>query len=262
MEKIPPNLASSGAIEIVEKLKHISGGKILDVGTGDGGSILSLISFLKSYDSAIGIDIDEKELKKARSRVKERPVTIIKMSGETLDFPDSTFNLVNISHSMHHMQHLSKTLSEMKRVLKNGGYFIIKEIFRDDNSTDAQKCNTAAHEFGAEIDMMLGIYHGREYTRDEILNILPQIALKDWHVLESTRDINCLKCKLNLDCEDPKNSGEINNTIGEIDTSIERIKERKEYAEFSERAEILKQNAKIHGVANPSILFCIGKKDE
>jgi ribosomal protein L11 methylase PrmA len=78
MEKIPPNLARSGAIEIAEKLKQISGGKILDVGTGNGNSILSLISFLKSYDSAIGIDIDEKEIQKARLRVKKRPISIKK----------------------------------------------------------------------------------------------------------------------------------------------------------------------------------------
>ena len=45
MEKIPLNLARSGAIEIAEKLKLLSGGKALDVGTGNGNSILTLISF-------------------------------------------------------------------------------------------------------------------------------------------------------------------------------------------------------------------------
>ncbi len=262
MEKIPPNLASSGAIEIAEKLKHISGGKILDIGTGNGNSILTLISFLKSYDSVIGVDSDEKEIKKARLRVKEQPITFKKMSGETLEFPDNTFDLVNISYSMHHMQFLSKTLFEMKRALKNGGYFIIKEMFSDANQTDAQKCDTAAHVLDAEIDRMLGIYHREEYTRGEILNILPQLDLKDWQILESTRDFRCLKCEDMYNCEDPKNSGEIDFSKEEIDKNIDRIKERKEYTEFRKRAKAITQRITIHGITSASILFCIGKKED
>ncbi|MHA2038754.1 MAG: class I SAM-dependent methyltransferase [Promethearchaeota archaeon] len=262
MEKIPPNLARSGAIEIAEKLKHIHGGKILDVGTGDGNSILSLISFLRSYDSAIGIDIDEKEMKKARFRVKERPITIKKMSGEKLEFPDNTFDLVNIAYSMHHIQNLTKALNEMRRVLKKGGYFLIKEMFSDGNQTNAQECDTAAHEFGAEIDRLLGIYHREEFTRDEILEILPKRDMKDWEILESSRDNRCLKWKENVNCEDPKTSGEIDFTLEEIEKSIERIKEHKEYSKFKERAKPIKQSIKHHGISSASILFCIGQKED
>lgn len=262
MEKIPPNLAISGAVEIAEKLKQVSGGKILDVGTGNGDSILSLISFLKSYDSAIGIDIDENEIKKAQRRLKDKSIIVKMMSGEGLKFPNNTFDLVNIAYTMHHIQNLNKTLSEMKRVLKKGGYFIIKEMFSDGNQTDAQKCDTAAHEFDAEVDRMLGIYHRQEYTRDEILNILPQLGPKDWEIFESARDFRCLTCAEKYNCEDPKNSSEINLTLKEIDKSIERIKEHKEYSEFRERAETIKQNIKNHGVSSASILFCIGKKED
>lgn len=183
------------------------------------------------------------------------------MSGETLEFPDNTFNLVNMAYSMHHMQYLSKALSEMKRVLKNGGYFIIKEMFSDGNQTEAQKCDSKVHTLDAEIDRMLGIYHREEYTRDEILNILHQLDLKDWQILESTRDFRCLKCKGMYNCEDPKNSGEIDFSKEEIDKSMERIKERKEFAEFRKRAENIKQRITIHGVSSTSILFYIGKKE-
>jgi ubiquinone/menaquinone biosynthesis C-methylase UbiE len=260
MEKIPPILASSGAIEIAERLKLISGGKILDIATGDGDSILSLINFLKNYNSVIGVDIDENEIKKARFRLKDKPITIQIMNAEKLEYPDNTFDLVNIAYSLHHMQNLNKTLSEMKRVLKKGGHFIIKEMFCDGNQTDAQKYGTEAHEFGAEIDRMLGIYHREEYTRDELLNILSQIELKDLEILESTRDAKCLKCEDKYNCEDPKHPGLINITLKEIDTNLERIKEYKEYSNFRERAEIISQRIKNHGVASTSILFCIGKK--
>jgi ubiquinone/menaquinone biosynthesis C-methylase UbiE len=184
------------------------------------------------------------------------------MSGEKLEFPDNTFDLVNIAYSMHHMQYLSRTLSEMKRVLKQGGNFIIKEMFSDGSQTEAQKCDTAAHTLDAEIDRMLGIYHREEFTRDEILNVISQLDLKDWQILESTRDFRCLKCEDMYNCEDPKNSGEINFTKEQIDKSTKRIKERKEYSEFRKIAEAIKQRITIHGVSSTSILFCIGKKED
>ncbi|MFX1490516.1 MAG: class I SAM-dependent methyltransferase, partial [Promethearchaeota archaeon] len=101
MEKIAPNLASSGAIQIAEKLKLISGGKILDVATGDGDTIQFLINFLKNYEFVIGIDINEEELEKAQARFNHQPITIQKMRAERLDFLDKSFDLVFLANSMH-----------------------------------------------------------------------------------------------------------------------------------------------------------------
>ena len=262
MEDIPPNLASSGAIEISEKLKVISGGKILDIASGDGDSIQFLINFLKDYEFAIGIDIDEKEIEKAQDRWKDNPITFEKMEGEKLNFLDNSFDLVNIANSLHHMQYLNKTLSEMKRVLKKGGSFLIQEMFCDGNQTEAQKCDIATHEFGAEIDRFIGIYHRDVFTKDEILNILSQIGLDDLEILESSRYPKCLKCPEMYDCEDPKNPEIINSTLEEIDKVLEKVKEHKEYAEFREKAETIKQDIKKHGMSSASILFCIGKKED
>lgn len=262
MENIPQNLASSGVIEIAEKLKLISGGKILDIGTGDGGSLQVLIDFLKNYDSAIGIDNDENELKKARLRFKDKPITIMAMNGEKLEYPANSFDLVNMAFSMHHMQNLSKTLSEMMRVLKKGGYFMIQEMFSDGNQTDAQKCDIAAHEFSAEIDIMVGKYHRKEYKKDEIENIISHLGLKDLEILESTRDIKCLKCEKRYDCDNPKHSSIIRSRLEDIDKSLELIKEHKKHSKFKERAETIKQSIKKNGITSASILFCIGKKED
>jgi ubiquinone/menaquinone biosynthesis C-methylase UbiE len=61
-----PNLAASGAKEIAERLATISGGRVLDVGTGKGKFIETLMQTLKSFDSFVGIDIDHEDLAKAR----------------------------------------------------------------------------------------------------------------------------------------------------------------------------------------------------
>ncbi len=262
MENIPPKLASSGAIEIAEKLKTISGGKILDIATGDGDFILTLIDFLKNYESVIGIDTDENEIKKARLRIKDKTISIKKMKGEKLRYTDETFDLVSIANSLHHMQYKNKTLSEMKRVLKSNGYFIIQEMFCDGNQTEPQKCDTASHILGAEIDSMLGIYHRKVYSKNEILNIVSQMGLKDLEILESTRYVKCLTCEEKYNCEDPKNSELINFALEDIDKTLEPIKEHKDYSEYRQRAETIKQRIKNQGSANASILFCIGKKED
>jgi SAM-dependent methyltransferase len=262
LEKIPPNLASSGAIQIAERLQQISGGKILDVATGDGDTIQFLINFLKNYEFVIGIDINEEELEKAQARFNHQPITIQKMRAERLDFLDKSFDLVFLANSMHHMQYLHETLSEMKRVLKNGGYFLIQEMFCDGNQTDAQKCDTTTHQFGAEIDRLLGTYHREEFTKDEILDIISPLELKDLVIFESTRYPRCLKCPEMYDCEDPKNPKNIKSTLSEIDKILERIKDHKDFPKFREKAEIIKQKIKIYGRTGASILFCIGIKQD
>jgi ubiquinone/menaquinone biosynthesis C-methylase UbiE len=53
-------------------LGTISEVKILDIATGEGDFIISLIRFLKNYESVIGIDLDENEIKKARLILKDK----------------------------------------------------------------------------------------------------------------------------------------------------------------------------------------------
>ncbi len=54
--RLPTGLGSSEAAKIAKRLGSISGGRVLDVGTGKGGFIDILMSTLKDYESIIGID--------------------------------------------------------------------------------------------------------------------------------------------------------------------------------------------------------------
>jgi methylase of polypeptide subunit release factors len=55
-------LAASGAVKILSKLGSISGGKVLDVATGSGDFVDTLMKALKDYDCFVGIDISAKDL--------------------------------------------------------------------------------------------------------------------------------------------------------------------------------------------------------
>ena len=57
MQSLSAGMKNSGAVEICQRLGEISGGKILDVATSQGGCINTMMDALKDHDSFIGIDI-------------------------------------------------------------------------------------------------------------------------------------------------------------------------------------------------------------
>lgn len=260
MEDTPIYLKESGAIEIYDLLRDISGKKILDVATGDGDFIETLMQSLKNYQTFIGIDSDKEEIKKARKRFKEKPVKIRFMKGERLTFPDNSFDIVTIANSLHHLENIELVLSEMLRVLKKNGFFILQEMCCDGGQTKAQKIDILTHAFHAEIDSMLGIYHQKTFTREEINDIVSKIGLSEYQILESSRYVKCLFCEENKQCENPLNKEFIDYAIKEIDDNLERIKEHKDYKDIEQRASVLKQRILKNGNSPASILFICGKK--
>jgi ubiquinone/menaquinone biosynthesis C-methylase UbiE len=103
----------------------------LDVATGRGGFIDTLIKTLKAYDSFVGIDYypsneSREGMESAKRRFAGKPVQFLEMNAESLGFEDESFDTVCISHSLHHLASIDKVMTEMKRVLKKGGNFILQ----------------------------------------------------------------------------------------------------------------------------------------
>ncbi len=178
MEDLPKGLANSGAKEIKNGLMKISGGKVLDVATESGDFINTLMKTLKEYDSFVGIDISAKELKSAIKEFKDKPVKFIEMNAENLVFEDNAFDTVSISHSLHHLADIDKVLSEMKRVLRPDGYFILQEMYSDGEQTEAQITDTLQHYWGSKIDSLMGITHNKALTKQKIIEHVDNIGLK------------------------------------------------------------------------------------
>jgi len=80
-------------------------------------------------------------------------------------------------------------LNEMKRVLKSNGTFIMTEMYRD-NQTDKQLSHVKFHHFVAEIENIKGSFHGKTYTREEIINIAKSIELKDLDIFDYNYEVN------------------------------------------------------------------------
>ena len=100
---------------------------MLDVATGTGNTALTFAPFVAHVT---GIDLADQMLSAARTRALEERVTnatFLEGSAESLPFADASFDLVTSRHAPHHFRDAAKFLSEVARVLKPNGRFVMAD---------------------------------------------------------------------------------------------------------------------------------------
>lgn len=116
---------------ILPKMGDLKGKKILELGTGTGGTATMLA---KRGASVVGIDLLGFRLVEAQQRTVNHNVADVVdfflMDATQLAFPDDTFDFI-ISKSVLVFTEHSKTAEECKRVLKPGGQAIFIENMRN-----------------------------------------------------------------------------------------------------------------------------------
>jgi len=258
MRQPSTSLKSSNARIIVDSLKNLSGGRVLDVATGDGDFISMLKKTLRDYDSFTGIDVSVKEIEAAKKNLGEA-AEFFEMNAENIEFGDGCFDTVCMANSLHHLDDVGLVLGEMKRVLKVGGRFILQEMFCDGDQTEAQRTDILSHNLDADIDSVLGVPHRWTFTRDEIMDSVVELGLRETDVFESSRYPKCLFCDDWVRCEDPRNDAIVSFAIEEIDESLQRLSDQ-DRTRFQEEADRIKERIRERGSMSASILFIIGKK--
>lgn len=260
MLAVTPTVENSGAVDIYNQLKMISGGKLLDVGTQEGTFIQTLARSLKDFDSFIGIDISGEHIAVAKEKFPDMPVSFQIMNAEKLEFSDHSFDTVCISYSIHHLENPTDVLQEMHRVLRPGGTFILQEMFCDGNQSDAQRMDTLVHHWDAKIDSQLGIPHFETLSRIQIRDLVGSLNFSHIDFYEATRDVGCLFCEEMQKCENPLNPVIVADTIKQIDDNLEKMADQTNYEELQQEAEALKGRLRMTGTSSASILFFICSK--
>lgn len=236
--------------ELKLKLQTINGGSILDVATGRGEFIHFLIQSLKSYNRIIGIDLLDKSLEMAAEACREYSgVSFRKMDAYHLEFNQGEFDLVSMANSLHHFKEIEKILSEMQQVLKLEGYFLISEMYCDEDQTAAQMTHVLMHHWWAEVDTRLGIVHNPTYTRQEILDLTAQIGLSSYEIYEYTFPVI-----------DPNDEKIIAPYLKALDPYVDRLQGHRDYPRLKQACSDLKIRLQEIGLAPASGLFLIGTR--
>jgi demethylmenaquinone methyltransferase/2-methoxy-6-polyprenyl-1,4-benzoquinol methylase len=102
---------------------------ILDIATGTGDLAINLVK--TSAKKIIGLDISEGMLTIGKEKIKkknlEHKIEMILGDSEKLPFKDHTFDAITVAFGVRNFENLEKGLSEILRVLKPNGTFVILE---------------------------------------------------------------------------------------------------------------------------------------
>lgn len=234
---------------IETRLAKLSGGKILDVATGDGEFIQRLLKIFADYDNAIGVDITDKHFEKAREKFAKDRVRFMKADAADLkSFKDDSFDTVAMAAGLHHLPDINAVVREMVRVLKPGGFIIIREMFCD-NLSDKQKSSDSLHHWAAKIDRLLGISHNPTLKKQEIIDIVEGLNLSSYE----SGEYNCHEC-------DPEKDGKMERELEEIDKTVARAEGLPEYEELKAEGEQIRRYILKNGFACATMLDVIGIK--
>lgn len=109
----------------------LEGKDVLEVGSGRGGGAKHVASYFKPA-SYTGLDLAQNAVDLANEMHRSANLKFIQGSAESIPFPDKSMDVVINVESCHAYGSVDKFLSEVKRVLKPGGYLLLVD-FRGDN---------------------------------------------------------------------------------------------------------------------------------
>jgi ubiquinone/menaquinone biosynthesis C-methylase UbiE len=243
--------AGEAGVSLADLLRRalggISGGRVLDVGTGEGGSLGLLATNLQSYTELVGVDLDTALLRRARDAFDGRDVHLACMDAERLAFADQCYDAAAICASLHHLADVPRVLAEMRRLLKPGGRLIVIEMHCG-GDTGPQCTAVDIHHWAAAVDTSLGLDHHPTLAHQQILDAVAgqgfcDLACYDWSDTSS----------------DPMDQELIAQVTRYVERFIERAHGSPDGAALVRRGEELLQRLRQTGVQREPVLILVGR---
>lgn len=102
---------------------------ILDIATGTGD--LAILLSKSNAEKIIGLDLSAGMLEVGKQKIKalklDSKIELIQGDSENLPFEDNSFDAITVGFGIRNFENLEKGLSEIRRVLKPNGIFVILE---------------------------------------------------------------------------------------------------------------------------------------
>jgi ubiquinone/menaquinone biosynthesis C-methylase UbiE len=169
-------LSCGGAIN---HSKALPGEVCVDLGSGRGTDVLRLADEVGETGFVYGVDVSDGMLKKAEKNAEKLGVTnvkFIKSELEDIKIETGTVNLVISNCTINHASDKLKTWSEIKRILKKGGRFVVSDIY---------SIGEVPEEYRTDPQAVAECWAGAT-TKQEYLDTLTKVGFKDIEILEES----------------------------------------------------------------------------
>jgi demethylmenaquinone methyltransferase/2-methoxy-6-polyprenyl-1,4-benzoquinol methylase len=127
-------------LQMVAKTNPVN---ILDIATGTGD--LAILMAQTKAQKIIGLDISSGMLEIGAKKIEEKnlsqTIEMVLGDSENMPFEDHFFDAITVAFGVRNFEHLEKGLSEILRVLKPGGIFVILETSVPDKTPYRQGYN-------------------------------------------------------------------------------------------------------------------------
>ena len=171
---------------------NVDGASVLDVGCGSG---LFFNEVAAQADMVVGVDVSRKLLLKAKEQTSAfGNVSVLQADADHLPFKDRFFDAVFAFTVLQNMPKPSKTLSELKRIVKFGGRVVVtglKKAFPLNQFMDVLEnsgLKLAAFVDEEAVNCYVAVLVGLAFVRQQ----LPQCQSRDRQSLDL--------CRLNRSC--------------------------------------------------------------
>ncbi|MBN1968908.1 MAG: methyltransferase domain-containing protein [Candidatus Delongbacteria bacterium] len=237
----------------INELASLQVESMLDIATGTGHFIKTIEKYVPNKLVYTGIDINSEVLDRAAEEIKnytnlESRVKLINADFTAGCFNQNEFDLVSISNSLHHFRSLNDCFSEIRRVLKNEGRFIINEMISDENQSIQELNHVKLHHWYANLDRSKGCYHRETYRKNELEDLVRSNLGNEFTSEIYSPGLDVVNMKSFTD-----------RIIDSMNQTIAKLDKKKNSLEI-ETGIMIRQEIEENGITFPKSIFILGKK--
>lgn len=150
-----------------------------DLGSGRGTDVLRLAETVGADGFVYGIDVSDGMLKKAEKNAAKLGVTnvkFVKSELEDIKIETETVDLIISNCTINHAMDKHKTWSEIERILKKSGRFVVSDIY---------SIGEVPEEYRTDPEAVAECWAGST-TKQDYLDTLIKIGFKDIEIIEES----------------------------------------------------------------------------
>lgn len=162
-----------------DKSEAKTGEVCIDLGSGRGTDVLRLAEEVGEQGFVYGIDVTEEMIRKSTSTAAKmgvENVRFIQSDLEDIQLDDEIANLIISNCTLNHVSNKVKVWAEIYRLLKNGGRFVISDIYSSE---------PVPEEYANDPVAVAECWAG-SVTKSEYIAIIKATGFKDFRILEES----------------------------------------------------------------------------